>query len=138
MRVRAAVLTLAFALGVAGYACAEESGNWLTRWFTSSAQKSDPDKASSDKAEPAKVAMPPSVSRAMRLAKKAKADWERRTEVIDKLRGIAIESGDDALLQKVEQLDKKSWDLYMATTDGERKKWDEPAPEPEAKKGNRK
>ena len=82
-------LTLALGLGVVGMASAQESGNWFTR-LLSPAEKVDPDKLA-DKADAPKI--PPAVNRtALKAAKKAKADWERRVDVCDKLRRIAEET----------------------------------------------
>jgi hypothetical protein len=135
MRLGAAALILALGLGVVGTASAQESGSWFTRLLNPAAEKVDPEK-SADKADSPKVN--PAVNRtALKAARKAKADWERRTEVCLKLREIALETRDDELLKKVEQLEKRSWDVYIAATNVATE-MEGPPPEPDAKKGSRK
>jgi hypothetical protein len=134
MRFGAAALTLAFGLTVVGMASAQESSSWLPRWLAP-AEKADADRVA-DKSDAPKVT--PAVNRsALKAAKKATADWERRTEVCLKLRGIALETGDDDLLRKVEQLEQRAGELYIAS----KKSQAEPessVPAPDAKKGARK
>ena len=135
MRLRAAAMTLALGLAVVGIASAQESSTWLPRVFAPPTSKADVDKVA-DKADVPKAV--PSVDRsAARAAKKAKADWMRRVDVCDKLRGIATESGNDALLQKVDVLEKRAWEVYIASTNMVMEP-ERPAAEPEAKKGSRK
>ncbi len=134
MRFGAAAMTLAFGLGFVGTASAQESSSWLPRIFAPATPKADVDKVA-DKDDAPKVG--PSVDRsAARAAKKAKADWLRRVEVCDKLRGIAMESGDDELMAKVEELERRAWDVYLAATNAGTQT--EGPPEPDAKKGSRK
>jgi hypothetical protein len=134
MRSRAAAMTLAFGLVVVGMASAQESSTWLPRVFAPVTPKADPAKADKDDAPKATA----SVDRiALRAAKKAKADLDRRNEVCLKLRGIAVESGDDALLQKVEKLEKRAWEVYLAAKNIAAEP-ERPAVEADAKKGNRK
>jgi hypothetical protein len=113
MRARNVALTLALALGAVGIVSAEESGNWFTRLFTPSAEKKvnpDPAKVKEVQSEPAP--MPPSASKIR--AKQANADKERRDAVCLKLREIALAHGDEDMLRKVEQLENRVWDLYVA------------------------
>src|SRR5258708_37816777 len=103
MRARIAALSLALALGAVGIVSAEESGNWFTRMFTSSAEKKinvDPAKLKDVKNDAA--VMPPT-DRVIRL-KRANADKERRDAVCIKLRDLAIAHGDEEMIRKVEQL----------------------------------
>lgn len=132
MRFGALAMTLAFGLAVVGVASAQESSSWLPRWLAPAAdkEKADPDKDDAPK--------PPPVNRNnARAAKKAKADWERRIDVCDKLRGIALESGDDELLRKVEKLEARIGELYTASRNIAAQS-EPPVPEPDAKKGSRK
>jgi hypothetical protein len=110
MRVRNIALTLAIGLGLAGFVCADESGNWFTRLFSPSA-------SAEKKIEPAKVMktdapMPPS-ARSIRV-KQATADKERRDAVCLKLRDLAIAHGDEEMFRKVEQLERRIGDIYFA------------------------
>jgi hypothetical protein len=134
MRIGAATLTLAFGLAVVGMASAQESSSWLPGWLAP-AQKADADKVA-DKGDAPKVV--PAVNRsALKAARKAKADWERRTEVCLKLREIALESGDEDLLRKIEQLEQRAWYVYIASTNVVTEP-ERPMAEPDAKKGSRK
>jgi len=110
MRLRIVALTLMFGLGISGLVSAQESGNWFSRWFSSSAEKKD--KIDSSKLDEPK--MPPSASASR--ARQAKADLERRQEVCLKLREIAESVGDDEMMRKAEQLEQRAFDLYLAAT----------------------
>jgi polyhydroxyalkanoate synthesis regulator phasin len=141
MRFGAAALTLAFGVAVVGMASAQESSSWLPRWLApAEKEKADPDKVkdkTADKGEIAPKVSPPVNRSAIKAAKKAKADWERRIEVIDKLRHIADDTDDEDLRSKVERLEKRAWDLYIAATNIVTEP-EGPAPVPDAKKGSRK
>lgn len=122
MRLRAAGMILALGLSVAALASAQDAGPAKTG-------------AAPEKGEAPKVA----VSRQlMRAAKKAEADWKRRVDVCIKLRGIADETGDDELRKKVEKLEERAWDVYLAAKNAAELEAERAAPEPEAKKGGRK
>lgn len=108
MRARIQTLTLLLVLGSVGIVSADESGNWFTKLFAPSAEK---------KIEPAKelkvdAPMPPS-ARAIRV-KQATADKERRDAVCLKLRDLAIAHGDEEMIRKVEQLERRIGDIYFA------------------------
>lgn len=114
MRFRIALLTLACALGVCGWACADE-GNWFTRMFTPTSAKkegADVDKKAIAKALENKdmppIGPPP--------GKRALDELERRQDVCQKLRDIALANGDEEMLRKVEQLDQRAWDIYVAAS----------------------
>ncbi len=108
-RIAACAATLLIGLGIAGLVSAEESSSWWPRWLTSATAKSD-------KKDSAKSSdMPPMVSPARR-ARQAKADLERRQEVCLKLRELALANGDDETLRKIEHLEQRAYDLYMAAT----------------------
>ena len=132
MRVGTAALTLTLALGIAGLASAEESGNWLTRLFTATPEKTESTNKIDVKTDPNKIPVSSSNNR----IKQAKAHLERRQEVCLKLREIAIANGDDDLQRKAEMLDQRAYDLYVAAKNQART-LDLPAAEPDAKKGGR-
>ena len=108
MRLGTAALTLTVCLGVVGLACADDapSGNWFTNLFSHSAAK-DVDKSSSSKDDP------PRTSPA-NLNRKLKADLDRRQEVCMKLQRIAEANGDEELMRKANELDKRAFDVYLA------------------------
>ena len=114
MRFRIALLTLACALGVCGWACADE-GNWFTRMFTPGSAKKeivDVDKRALAKT-PDNKDMPP-IGPAP--GRRALDELERRQDVCQKLRDIAEANGDEEMLRKVEQLDQRAWDIYVASS----------------------
>lgn len=131
MRVRIAVLTLALALGVAGLASAQESGNWLTRMF-SPATKNEPAKNFDLKPDLTNVSQIAAQDR----EKKASQDLERRREVCLKLIDIANATGDEELRRKAELLDQRAYDLYVAAKNRSRALERVPI-EPDVKKGGR-
>jgi len=109
MRLGTMALTLALTLGAAGTASAQGSAPWSSRIFSSSAEKSEPDKTAAIKPD---LSMLPSVS--VNRINQAKADLDRRQEVCLKLREIGIDSNDDDLVRKADQLHQRAWDLYVA------------------------
>jgi hypothetical protein len=113
--------TMAFALGLGlwlpVFARADEddskpakTGNWFTRIFSRDGDAKKKEKAA--KKEDA-AALSPAVVR-------QKAQWElmRRQEVCDKLRQIAVETGDKELSRKADALDQRAWDVYVQQTGG--------------------
>lgn len=106
MRLKAAALALVLGLGIVGLASAQESGNWFTRMFTPT-PKTEPAKKSDVKTET------PSAPSLEKL-NQAEADLDRRQAVCMKLREIGIESGDEDLVRKAEQLDQRALELYYA------------------------
>jgi hypothetical protein len=116
MRLSIVVLSLAFGLGFAGLACAEDepAGNWLGRVFAGSAANSAPESASSGTK---KNAFPPapSATPAERL-RKAKSVWLRRQEVCLALRELADQHDDEELRRKVDLLEQRAHDAYVAAT----------------------
>ncbi|HZZ77864.1 MAG TPA: hypothetical protein VFE62_05070 [Gemmataceae bacterium] len=138
MRLRAVVLTLVIGLCAAGAATAEESGNWLTRWFAAASGKAESEgKAVEVKEANDKAAKQASNRRAASVTKKAEADWLRRSAVCDKVRAIADSTGDEALKQKADRLDQRAWEVYLATKKSIAEPEERQA-EPEVKKGSRK
>jgi hypothetical protein len=57
----------------------------------------------------------PEVAPAARLAQ-AQADWLRRQEVCLKLRHISLETADDDLWRKADQLEQRAWDAFVQQT----------------------
>ena len=107
MRRGTLALTLAFALGVCGVLSAEEdSGNWLTRLFTRSAEKKTSAKSSTAKDNPVLPNYP---------LIQAQANLARRRDVCQRLLEIALQTNDDDLSQKAEQLELRAYELYQAT-----------------------
>lgn len=107
MRLRNLALTVLFGLGVCGFASAEESGNWFTRLFNRSAEKSTPAKV-----EPAKIATKSSLPDDRII--QAQADLQRRQDVCLRLLEMADASGDEELRRKAETLDRRALEAYMA------------------------
>jgi hypothetical protein len=130
MRLRLAALTLVFGLTVAGVVGAEESGNWFTRMFTPTPEKTDKDEAKKSDTKSDASKMPPTITFNQR-AKRARADLDRRWEVCEKLRAIAVAKGDEEMERKVEQLHQRAWDVYVAATNAG------PVAETKLKKGDR-
>jgi hypothetical protein len=92
---------------------ADKSGNWFTRMF-SFGSKTDSDKAAAadkKKMEPAPVAD----SAAVKLAREAQ-NLKRRNQVCLKLREIAIQTRDQALMDEVDRLEQRVLDLYLQRT----------------------
>ena len=108
MRLRNLALTVLFGLGVCGFVSAEESGNWFTRLFNRSSEKSEPAKV-----EPAKSTQKSGLPDDRII--KAQADLQRRQDVCVRLLEIADASGDEDLRRKAETLDRRALEAYMAT-----------------------
>ena len=113
------ILTLVLGLGLAALAHAQDdeagpvkTGNWFTRLFQrdGAAKKKDTE-AKKDDATPA----PPSPAP---LRQKAYLEWQRRIEVCEKLKQIALETGDQELSRKADALDQRAWDVYVQRTGG--------------------
>ena len=112
-------VALSLGLGLAAIAQADEddvkppakTGNWLTRLFAkdSAAKKKETDAKREDKPSAPSVAL---------IRQKAQSEWLRRQEVCDKLRQIALETGDQDLSRKADALDHRAWDLYVQQTGG--------------------
>jgi hypothetical protein len=107
---------LALGLGLAALAKASEdddkpakTGNWFTRLFVR-----DP---AAKKKDAAKDEAPAPLSQAQ-VRQKAQWEWMRRQEVCDKLRQIALQTGDDDLRRKADALDQRAWDAYVQRTGG--------------------
>ena len=118
---RMGALALALALGATALGRAGEDddppagdaprGNWFTRLFRPSARKKVEPKANEVK-DPA----PPPSPAVMR--QRAYMEWLRRQEVCDKLREIALETGDEELRRKADSLNQRIWDSYLQRTGG--------------------
>lgn len=111
MRLRTMAFSLAFAFAVAGIVSAEESGNWFTRLFTRTSAKK------ADKAPEPKGGVPtlnPVLPKEPAI--QAQANLQRRREVCQRLLEIALETADNDLYRKAEQLDQRVWDAYSAST----------------------
>jgi len=87
-----------------------QTGNWFTRLFAKDpAKKKNGDGGKDDKTKPA--APSPAVVR-----QKAYYEWQRRLEVCDKLKLIALQTGDQELSRKADALDQRIWDVYVQRT----------------------
>ena len=109
-------LALALGLGLAALARADDdeappakTGNWFTRLFQRGAAKK--------KESEAKKEAPAPVSPAL-LRQKAYWEWQRRIEVCERLKQIALESGDQELSRKADALDQRAWDVYVQRSGG--------------------
>jgi hypothetical protein len=79
---------------------------WYKRWFgigPDVPKPPPPKKTNTNQQAQAKLAL-------------AQANYMRRLEVIDALREIAVQNGDDDLLNKADKLEKKAFDLYKQQT----------------------
>jgi hypothetical protein len=111
-------LALALGVGAAALARADDdevkpakTGSWFTRLFSrnSAAKKVDPKKGELD--------APASASPAL-VRQKALAELMRRQEVCQRLREIALQTGDMDLNRKSEALDQRAYDVYLLRTGG--------------------
>jgi hypothetical protein len=91
-------------------------GSWWTRLF-SFGSKSEPAKAAeADKKKP--DAPTAAVESATARQARALRDLNRRNEVCLKLRTIAVRTNDQELLRRVEELEQRVFDIYLAQTAG--------------------
>jgi len=107
---QAAVLALLFAAApaLADDAAAEPTyqAPWYKRWFgigPDVPKPPPPKKTNTNQQAQAKLAL-------------AQANYMRRLEVIDALREIAVQNGDNDLLNKADKLEKKAFELYKQQT----------------------
>lgn len=113
-RMAAFALTLMVGLGGVGLVSADDSGSWFTRIFN--APKAIGDKNESGKDSTPKGDLPPTQPSAAKRARQAKADLERRQDVCLKLREFALANGDEETLAKIDRLEQRAFDLYLAAT----------------------
>jgi hypothetical protein len=110
------MLALAAGLGMVALARADDdnvapakTGNWFTRIFVRDPAKKKDKK--DEHVEPAPLSP-------AQIRQKAQWEWQRRVEVCEKLRQIALETGDQELSRKADALDQRAWDLYVQRTGG--------------------
>jgi hypothetical protein len=96
----------ALVLGAAVSAAAAQKPAEPSSWWPSFWGDAKP-KAKADAQKEA-----PRVNRAAVYARLEK-DWERRKEVIDRLREVALETNDTKLADEAERLDAAAWKLYQ-------------------------
>jgi hypothetical protein len=84
----------------------KKEGNWLTRMFGGKAKAQEPKKE-----DPAKTGATPS-SQAVLF--EARQRYLERVKICNKLREIALQTGDDALERRAEQLEDRVWTAYRA------------------------
>jgi hypothetical protein len=119
----AALLAIALALGGSGSTQADEGskppvkskGSWFTRLFTFGKKERPTPATEKEKAttEPSKR---PEASG--RSREQEESILGRRQEVCHKLREIAVQTRDDNLLRKADQLDQRAWSTYLKRTGG--------------------
>lgn len=121
MRIRLlAVLLVSFAIvGIAAAqersaaktdtATAKSGGNWLTRWWPFG------DKSGETKDAPAKQTAP-DVESAGAVRARELVTLQRRQAVCLRLKEIAVQTNDEALMQKAEQLEQRAWQVYEQRT----------------------
>lgn len=86
-------------------------GTWLHRFLGVDKKEAPPKKE-----EPTKAAEPaPSVQE---IQAKAKTDLLRRQEICLRLREIAVQTGDEELNRKADQLDQRAFEIYLQRTGG--------------------
>lgn len=90
---------------------AKRGGNWLTRWWPFGG------KSEEKKDAPLKDAAPAPESAGAVRARELAA-LQRRQAVCLKLKEIAIQTNDEALMQKAERLDQLAWRVYEQRTAG--------------------
>jgi hypothetical protein len=99
---------------------APTGGGWFGRWFAPSntTTKKTPDRNDGDSGPiaslPTKAADDAGPSASPRA--RAEAAYHRRDAVCLKLRNVANAANDAALLEKVEQLEARNWELYCRRT----------------------
>jgi hypothetical protein len=110
-------LALGLGVGAAALARADDdevkpakTGNWFTRLFARDrAKKVDAKKGDLDAPAPPSPAL---------VRQKALAELMRRQEVCQKLKEIALQTGDTDLSRKAEALDQRAYDVYLLRTGG--------------------
>ncbi len=108
MRLFTIAMAVAVGVAVAGSLAAEDdsANGWFARSFAAK---------SADREADSKPAAPKTSSPPVRL-RQAESDWHRRQEVCLALRVIADKLDDNELRQKVEVLEKRVWDAYLAAS----------------------
>jgi hypothetical protein len=87
-------------------------GNWFSRLWSTGDPPAPKKTAPATKKSNAPAAVDVAATRPTRET----INLDRRNEVILKLREIAQQTSDDALLQKADALQERAWDLYMQRT----------------------
>jgi hypothetical protein len=104
----------------AGESDSDDSGAAKSSWFRRllPGKSQPPPKPKDQKTEKAEAAGKYAALMKSHAAAQAreKSDWLRRVAVCDKLREIALLTGDDELLRKADQLDHRAWDTYQKRT----------------------
>jgi hypothetical protein len=89
----------------------QRSGNWLTRWLPSWGKpKATP--PTSEEVNVPGAALNPVPARPDSALVRTK--YFERLKICNKLRAVALQTGDDELLRQAEQLEIRSWDAYQA------------------------
>jgi hypothetical protein len=91
-----------------------KTGNWFTRLFSRDGAGKKKDAAQKEDA--------PAVATASVALQRQKAygEWQRRLEVVQRLKQIALETGDAELDRKADALDQRAWEVYLQRTGGTR------------------
>jgi len=92
-------------------------GAWMPRWLTMRGRSHEVKKVGPAQ-EPQPAPVSPLLSpRAAEAKRQAELDkWTRRVDVCDKLRKIALDTGDEELQRKADFLDQKAWEAYQNRT----------------------
>ncbi|HVS39310.1 MAG TPA: hypothetical protein VMS17_27380 [Gemmataceae bacterium] len=85
---------------------------WWDGWFGPAAKP--PDKKHDDEQPSARG--PSQVDLVAAARQRERADWDRRSEVCDRLMAIASSNNDEAMLAEIEQLRNRAWDIYQQRT----------------------
>jgi hypothetical protein len=108
----AAGLALALGLGIVGIGLGQQPAGSDASWFSRLFGRTTPASEAKDSKE---VKVVPAVSPA-KVRAQAEANYMRRLEVCDKLREVAMQNGDQELLNRVDQLQTRAKDAYVQRT----------------------
>jgi hypothetical protein len=94
-----------------------QSAAWWDVWFAPAGPKPAAVKPVAD-GEKAVISAPTGVEASAAVRRREQAAYLRRQAVCDRLRQVAVQSGDDALYQQAQDLEDRAWALYQDRTAG--------------------